>query len=82
MDSLITALALALALLFTSSGPGPVGIIDHGEDGVWALECVYPDSIELMLHLPETITRASVWPALSIPLDISDSLTIIATTER
>ena len=48
MDSLITALALALALLFTSSGPGPVGIIDHGEDGVWALECVYPDSIELV----------------------------------
>ena len=48
MDSLITALALALALLFTSSGPGPVGIIDHGEDGVWALECVYPDGIELI----------------------------------
>ena len=29
MDSLMTALALALALLFTSSGPGPVGIIDQ-----------------------------------------------------
>ena len=48
MSSFMTAVALAMALLFTSSGPGPVGIIDHGEDGVWALECVYPDGIELV----------------------------------
>ena len=34
MSSLITALALALAL--------------HGDDGVWALECVYSDGIELV----------------------------------
>ena len=48
MSELLTVLALAMALLFTSSGPGPVGIVDHGEDGVWALECVYPDGIELV----------------------------------
>lgn len=48
MDSLITAIALALALLFTSSGPGPVGIIDHGEDGVWALECEVDGEYELI----------------------------------
>jgi len=48
MSELLTVLALAMALLFTSSGPGPVGIIDHGEDGVWALECVYPDGIEFV----------------------------------
>ena len=48
MSSFMAAVALAMALLFTSSGPGPVGIIDHGEDGVWALECVYPDGIELV----------------------------------
>ena len=48
MSSFMTAVALAMALLFTSSGPGPVGTIDHGEDGVWALECVYPDGIELV----------------------------------
>lgn len=48
MSELLTVLALAMALLFTSSGPGPVGIIDHGEGGVWALECVYPDGIEFV----------------------------------
>jgi hypothetical protein len=48
MSELLTALALAMALLFTSSGPGPVGIIDHGEDGVWALECEVDGEYELI----------------------------------
>lgn len=46
MESLITVIALAMALLFPSTGP--VGIVDHGEDGVWALECIYGDTIELV----------------------------------
>lgn len=48
MSSFMTVVSLWVALLFTASGPGPVGIIDHGEDNVWELECVYPDGIELV----------------------------------
>ena len=44
--NIVSGMALTMALLFTS--PGPVGIVDHGEDGVWALECVYGDAIEFV----------------------------------
>ena len=53
MDSLSGALALVLALLFTSSGPGPVGFIDQiGSDQegrlIAVVECPVGDSWEMV----------------------------------